>query len=137
MTASIAQHFTDLSRCSPPSGRTSSGTLHQKTRRRCVTPKGWTVCASSAATARTRKGGVSPRLCATSLLEGVATRTHTLLFHARWVARSSVGSRVATPRWPPDRCAAGLDFLWGAEAREGRHLLQVLFCPQAHARHVS
>ena len=30
---------------------------------------------------------------------------------------------VATPRWPPVRCAAGLVFLWGAVPREGRHLL--------------
>ena len=40
-----------------------------------------------------------------------------------WVARSPVAFLVATPWWPPDRCAAGLDFLWGAEAREGRHLV--------------
>ena len=45
------------------------------------------------------------------------TRTHILLFLARWVARSSVGSRVAR-RLPgrhssvaASRCAAGLDFL--------------------------
>ena len=48
--------------------------------------------------------------------ECVATRTHTLLFLARWVARSSVGSRVAR-RLPgrhssvtasPLRCRTGL-----------------------------
>ena len=33
--------------------------------------------------------------CVPPLLEGVATRTHALLLHTRWVARSSVGSRVA------------------------------------------
>ena len=64
---------------------------------------------------------------------------------ARWVARSSVGSRVAR-RLPgrhslvtASRCAAGLDFLLGAVPREGRHLgaLKVVFCPQAHAGHVS
>ena len=45
-----------------------------------------------------------------------------------WVARSSVGSRVAR-RLPgrhssvaASRCAAGLDFLWGAVPREDRHL---------------
>ena len=57
-------------------------------------------------------------------------RTHTLLFHAHWVARSSVCSRVAR-RLPgrgssvaarPLRCRSGL-FGWGAGAREGRHLV--------------
>ena len=60
-----------------------------------------------------------------------------------WVARSSVGSRVA--RHLPGhhssvtagtlRC--GLVFLGGAEAREDRHLgaLTVVFCPQTHAGH--
>ena len=54
-----------------------------------------------------------------------------------WVAGSPVAFLVATPRWPPDRCAAGLDFLWGAVPREGRHLgaLKVVFCPQAQAGH--
>ena len=35
------------------------------------------------------------------------------------------------------RCAAGLDFLWGAVPREDRHLgaLKVVFCPQAQAGH--
>ena len=60
-----------------------------------------------------------------------------------WVARSSVGSRVAR-RLPgrhslvaASRCAAGLDFLWGAVPREDRHLgaLKVVFCPQAQAGH--
>ena len=52
-----------------------------------------------------------------------------------WVAGSPVAFLVATPCWPPDRCAAGLVFLWGAEAREGRHLgaLRWCFCPQAQA----
>ena len=40
-----------------------------------------------------------------------------------WVAGSPVAFLVATPLLPPDRCAAGLDFLRGAEAREGRHLV--------------
>ena len=54
------------------------------------------------------------------------------------VARSPVVFLVATLRWPPVRCAAGLDFLWGAEAQEDRHLgaLKVVFCPQAHAGHL-
>ena len=60
-----------------------------------------------------------------------------------WVAHSSVGSRVAR-RLPgrhssvaASRCAAGLDFLWGAVPREDRHLgaLKVVFCPKAHAGH--
>ena len=52
-------------------------------------------------------------------------------------AGSPVAFLVATPRWPP--AAAGLDLLWGAVPREGRHLgaLKVVFCPQAHAGHVS
>ena len=115
--------------------------------RRHVTPKGWAVGVPySAAAARNwlRKGGVTQRLCATpSQVSG--TRTHTLLILTRWVARSSVGSRVAR-RLPgrhslvaASRCAAGLDFLWGAVPREGRHLgaLKVVFCPKAHAGHVS
>ena len=54
------------------------------------------------------------------------------------VVKSPVVFLVATPRWPPVRCAVGLDFLWGAEAREDRHLgaLKVVFCPQAHAGHI-
>ena len=56
-----------------------------------------------------------------------------------WVAGSPVVFLVATLRWPPVRCAAGLVFLWGAAPREGRTLgaLKVvgLFCPQAHAGH--
>ena len=100
----------------------------------------------TAATARNwlRKGGVhTAPVC--HAFEAAVTRTHTLLFHARWVARSSVGSRVAR-RLPgrhslvaASRCAAGLDFLWGAVPREGRRLgaLKVVFCPQAHAGHVS
>ena len=32
-----------------------------------------------------------------------------------WVARSPVDFLVATPWWPPDRCAAGLDFSCGAQ----------------------
>ena len=95
-----------------------------KPSRRTVTPKGWAVGVPySAAAARNwlRKGGVTQRLCATPS----QVRGHTL---ARWpappwVAGSPVAFLVATPWWPPDRCAAGLDFLWGAEAREGRHLV--------------
>ena len=79
-----------------------------------------------------------------AFFEATVARTHTLLFLARWVARSSVGSRVAR-RLPghhtlvagrPLRCRSGL--LWGAEARESRHLgvLKVVFCPQAQAGHV-
>ena len=30
---------------------------------------------------------------------------------------------LPAPWWPPDRCAAGLVFLWGAVPREGRHLV--------------
>ena len=81
-----------------------------------------------------------------AFFEATVARTHTLLFLPRWVARSSVGSRVAR-RLPgrhssvtasPLRCRSGL-VLRGAEAREGRHLgvLKVVFCPQAHAGHVS
>ena len=35
------------------------------------------------------------------------------------------------------RCAAGLDFLFGAVPREDRHLgaLKMVFCPKAHAGH--
>ena len=80
-----------------------------------------------------------------AFFEATVARTHTLLFLACWVARSSVGSRVAR-RLPgrhtlvaarPLRCRSGL-FLWGAEAREGRHLgvLKVVFSPQAQAGHV-
>ena len=49
--------------------------------------------------------------------------------------RSPVVFLVATRRWPPVRCAAELVLLWGAEAREDRHLgaLKVVFCPQAQA----
>ena len=80
-----------------------------------------------------------------AFFEATVARTHTLLFLARWVARSTVGNRVAR-RLPgrhssvaASRCAAGLDFLLGAVPREGRHLgaLKVVFCPQAHAGHVS
>ena len=54
--------------------------------------------------------------CAPRLLEATVARTHTLLFLARWVARSSVGSRVApSPSWSPLlggrqplRCRSGL-----------------------------
>ena len=116
--------------------------------RRHVTPKGWAVGVPySAATARTRlrNGEVPQRLCAApSSRPRSHVPTH-CSFLARWVARSSVGSRVAR-RLPgrhslvaASRCAAGLDFLWGAVPREGRHLgaLKVVFCPQAHAGHVS
>ena len=54
-----------------------------------------------------------------AFFEATVARTHTLLCHALWVARSSVGSPVAflvaTPWWPPDRCAAGLDISCGAQ----------------------
>ena len=58
-----------------------------------------------------------------------------------WVACSSAGGQVAR-RLPgrhssvaASRCAAGLDFLWGAVPREDRHLgaLKVVFCPKAQA----
>ena len=84
-------------------------------------------------------------VCAPRLLQGRGhTYPHTAPL-APWVARSSVGSLVAR-RLPgrhssvaASRCAAGLDFLRGAVPREGRHLgvLKVVFCPQAHAGHVS
>ena len=60
------------------------------------------------------------------------------------VACSSSGSQVAR-RLPgrhssvaASRCAAGLDFLFGAVPREDRHLsaLKVVFCPQAQAGHL-
>ena len=66
---------------------------------------------------------VEPRL-----FEAVDTRTHTLLSRALWVARSSMGSRVAR-RLPgrhssvtarPLRWRPGLSV--GAGARESRHL---------------
>ena len=48
------------------------------------------------------------------------------------VAKSLVVFLVATLRWLPVRCAAGLVFLQGAE---DRHLgvLKVVFCQQAQA----
>ena len=61
------------------------------------------------------------------------------LSSSRWVARSSSGSQVAR-RLPgrhssvaASRCAAGLDFLFGAVPQEDRHLgaLKEVFCPQA------
>ena len=52
-----------------------------------------------------------------AFFEAKVARTHTLLFLSRWVAPapplvagSPVAFLVATPWWPPDRCAAGLDF---------------------------
>ena len=75
---------------------------------------------------------------------GVAEHRRPLSSHAGspappWVAESPVAFLVATLWWPPVRCAAGVDFLWGAEAREDRHLgvLKVVFCQEAHAGHVS
>ena len=64
--------------------------------------------------------------------------THRLLFLARWVARSSEGAGspvaflVATLRWPPDSCAAGLDFLWGAAPRDGHHLVSMWSFARRH-----
>ena len=100
--------------------------------RRSVTPKGWAVGVPySAATARNRprNGAVPQRLYpAPSSRPRLHVPTHCSFLRAGspappWVARSPVAFLVATLRWPPDRCAAGLDFLWGAEAREGRHLV--------------
>ena len=76
-----------------------------------------------------------------AFFEATVARTHTLLL-GRPLLR---GRRVAC-RLPgrhslvaASRCAASLDFLLGAVPREGRHLgtLKVVFCPQAHAGHVS
>ena len=97
--------------------------------RRDVTPRGWAVgMPYSAATARTRlrNGAVPQRLCAAPSSPHVPT--HCSFSHAGShaplrVARSLVAFLVATLLWPPDRYAAGLDFLWGAEARGGRHLV--------------
>ena len=80
-----------------------------------------------------------------ALFEDTVARTHALPLRARWVAGSSVGSRVAR-RLPgrhslvaarPLRCRPGLSE--GAEAREGRHLgvLKVVFCPKEKAGNVS
>ena len=54
--------------------------------------------------------------------------THCSFSHAGspaspWVARSPVAFLVAALRWPPDRCAARLDFLWSAGAREAATLV--------------
>ena len=91
----------------------------------------------SAATARNRlRNGEVPAPVRRAFFEATVARTHTLLSLARWVAPSSVGSRVARRHPPPHRCTASLDFPCGAEAREGRHLgaLKVVFCSQAQAR---
>ena len=115
-----------------------------KPSKRRVTPEGWAVGVPySATTARTRQrnGAVPQRLYAAP---SSRPRSHVPTHCSRtlagsparpWVAGSPVAFLVATPWWPPDRCAAGLDFLWGAEAREGRHLgaLKVVFCPQQQA----
>ena len=58
-----------------------------------------------------------------AFFKAAVAHTHALLSHARWVAGSPVAFMVATLRWPPVRSAAGLDFEWGAEAWEGRHLV--------------
>ena len=137
-----------------------------KPSRRTVTPKGWAVGVPySAATARNRLriGGVTQSDNAARSVGGSHSVRFSSVHHDRcgpevavaqhlhslssclWVAHSSVGSRVAR-RLPgrhssvaASRCAAGLDSLWGAVPRESRHLgaLKVVFCPQAHAGHVS
>ena len=63
-----------------------------------------------------------------AFFEAAVTRTHALLLLHRgspapWVAGSPVPFLVATPWWPPVRCAARLVFLWGADAQEGGHLV--------------
>ena len=64
---------------------------------------------------------------------------HTHQSPPRWVAplrvvRSPVTFLVTTLRWPPVRFAAGLVFLWRAEARKvATWCPQVVFCQQAQA----
>ena len=98
-----------------------------KPSRRRATPKGRAVCVPhSAAAARNwlRKGGVTQRLCA---VPSSRTRSHvpTQCSCTRWVARSSVGSRVAR-RLPgrhslvaarPLRCRSGLSAGRGGSGR--------------------
>ena len=129
----------DPSRRSPP---IQNKKKRPKPSRSSVARQGWAVGVPySAATARTRlrRGGGTQRLCAApSSRPRSHVPTHCSFSRAGspappWVAGSPVAFLVAT------RCAAGLDFLWGAVPREGRHLgaLKVVFCPQAHAGHVS
>ena len=125
MTTSIAEHFT------------------ASERRPFATKRTHVIGAVGVpySTAGLRKGGVTQRLCAAPSSRPPShgpTRCSCMLAGSPappWVAGLPVAFLVATPRWPPDRCAAGLDFLWGAEAREGRHL--VSSGGQAHAGHVS
>ena len=149
-TASIAKHFAASEK--RPIAKFATKHVSQdkkegpKPNRRQVAQQGWAVGVPySAATARNRLrfGGVTQRLCATPSQVSGHTYTH-CSFLVRWVARSSMGR---SPRRLPgrhslvaaSRCAAGLDLLWGAVPREGRHLgaLKVVFCPQAHAGHFS
>ena len=76
-------------------------------------------------------------------LEVAAAQRRCPLSSCLWVACSSSGSQVAR-RLPgrhssvaASRCAAGLDFLFGAVPRGDRHLgaLKMVFCPKAHAGH--
>ena len=67
-------------------------------------------------------------------LDGCALRAHFVR-----IPPSAVSGSPAPP-WvvrSPVRCASGLVFLWGAGAREDRHIgaLKVVFCPQALAGH--
>ena len=133
-------------------GRASSGRLHQKSRRRELqeirNPEGLGSVVCLTQQPPPVPGCVTVKFhsaCAPRLLRGHGrTYPHTALFsHAGspappWVAGSPVAFLVATSV-AASRCAAGLDFLWGAVPREGRHLgaLKVVFCPQAHAGHVS
>ena len=113
-----------------------------KPSRRTVILKGLAVgVISSAATARNRlrNGEVPQRLCAApSSRPRSHVPTHCSFF-ARWspappwVTGSPVAFLVATPWWPPDGCAAGLDFQWGAEAREGP---QVVLLPSGTKGHM-
>ena len=73
-----------------------------------------------------------------AFFEATVARTHTLLSHARWVARSSVGSQVAR-RLPgrhslvaarPLRCRSGLSVGRRGSGRPPPWCPQVVFCPQ-------
>ena len=103
-----------------------------KPSRRHVTPEGWAVGVPySAATSRTRlrNGEVPQRRCAAP---SSRPRSHvpTHCYYSRagspappWAAGSPVAFLVATPWWPPDRCAAGLDILvlrWSFARRHRR-----------------
>ena len=151
-TASIAKHFAASERRPVAKFATKHDSQDKKEgpkpSRRRVTPEGWAVGVPySAATARTRlrRGGGTQRLCAapSSRLRSHVP-THCSFSRAGspappWVAGSPVAFLVATPWWPPAAALPVWTFLLGAVPREGRHLgaLKVVFCPQAHAGHVS